>query len=861
MDFKIIVHLSERHGLGRVRAPLRLGVPWPRGVLAQAAPFSVVDTASGQPIEAEGRALALWPDRSVKWLLVDLLATVPANGSVQLELRPVPGVSAVRGPGIEVIDSAGVIQLDTGAVRLEVSRERGSVTVGGLPLTFNLTTVDGAVLSARFTEVTVEERGRLRTTLHACGAFARAGQALPLRLEARMTAFAGSALVQVDVLLHNPNAARHVGGLWDLGDAGSFHFKDFSLSIAPRGGARSLQWSVDPVASLQKHDAAGFAIYQDSSGGAKWNSPNHVDASGALTVTFPGYRVTAGANTIAEGARATPCLVACNEQPNAQTSQPTWVAASTADFWQNFPKALRWTDGALTVGLFPRESRAPFELQGGEQKRHTVWIETGTGECATTIPQQQRPLEYRFDAASVADTQALPYLSPRESDGNADYLAYVQRILDGADSFFAKRELIDEYGWRHFGDLYADHEAVNHKGSEPFISHYNNQYDFVYGAATQFLRSGDARWLELMRDAARHHIDIDLYRTTEDKAAFNGGLFWHTDHYKPALTSTHRTYARRNGNGASYGGGPSNEQNYTSGLLHHYYLSGDPEARRAVLQLGNWVLAMDDGSRNVLALASSAPTGMASRTVSSSYHKAGRGAGNSINALLDCYALSGERRFMVKAEELIQRCIHPQDDIAVLGLSEPEYRWSYLVFLQVLGKYLDTKLELGETDYGFFYARDSLLHYADWIAANELPYKDVLHKVEIPTETWPAHDVRKCHVLHVASKYSPQEKRGSLRARATVFFNRCIADVLSFPTANLTRPLVILSVYGPVQSYFQAADRDAGVVATGPHNYFFGQPVEFIPQRDQVKPALREKASLLKAEITRIVRDKLGRSG
>ncbi len=22
----------------------------------------------------------------------------------------------------------------------------------------------------------------------------------------------------------------------------------------------------------------------------------------------------------------------------------------------------------------------------------------------------------------------------------------------------------DEYGWRHFGDLYADHEAVGHSG-------------------------------------------------------------------------------------------------------------------------------------------------------------------------------------------------------------------------------------------------------------------------------------------------------------------------------------------------------------------------------------------------------------
>ena len=47
----------------------------------------------------------------------------------------------------------------------------------------------------------------------------------------------------------------------------------------------------------------------------------------------------------------------------------------------------------------------------------------------------------------------------------------------------------------------------------------------------QFLRTGDARWWRLMDDLARHVRDIDIYHTREDKAAYNGGLFWHTNHY------------------------------------------------------------------------------------------------------------------------------------------------------------------------------------------------------------------------------------------------------------------------------------------------------------------------------------------
>ncbi|MGH8324895.1 MAG: hypothetical protein ACRETD_14040, partial [Steroidobacteraceae bacterium] len=341
---------------------------------------------------------------------------------------------------------------------------------------------------------------------------------------------------------------------------------------------------------------------------------------------------------------------------------------------------------------------------------------------------------------------------------------------------------------------------------------------------------GDRRWRQLFEDAARHTIDIDIYHTSGDRAAFNGGLFWHTDHYKPAATGTHRTYSRHNSGGRAYGGGPGNEHNYTSGLMLYFYLSGDVQAREAVLGLAEWVIAMDDGSRSVLALIDERPTGLASKTVSSSYHKPGRGVGNSVNALLDAYTLSGKRAYLCKAEELIQRCAHPADDIDALGLKEPEYRWSYLVFLQALGKYLDSKLEMGETDYGFHYARESLLHYAEWMCRHEVPYKEVLHKVELPTETWPAQDIRKCHVLHVAAQYAPAGMRAQLTERATFFFDRCLADLLSFETALLTRPLVILCVYGQVHGYFRA--NAAISLGHAPHCYRFGQPVAFISQRD-----------------------------
>ena len=67
----------------------------------------------------------------------------------------------------------------------------------------------------------------------------------------------------------------------------------------------------------------------------------------------------------------------------------------------------------------------------------------------------------------------------------------------------------------------------------------------------QFLRSGDRRWWQAMRELAWHVIDIDIYHTDRDKAAYNRGLFWHTVHYVDADTATHRTYPSRSGTAAA----------------------------------------------------------------------------------------------------------------------------------------------------------------------------------------------------------------------------------------------------------------------------------------------------------------------
>lgn len=848
----IPLHLRERHGRVRRADAVRLGVPVPRGLVAKGATVSAVD-ANGAQVPCQASVLASWPDRSAKWLLVDVLADVGASQDAVVRLVPSATNAGPAGAASACVSTSGdAVVVDTAAAIFTLRRDHpgalASVVVKGVETltpggsAIRLTTADGAVHVPAIDRLVVEDSGPVRVVVLAEGVFRGGARSSQLAFRSRLSFVANSAVAQVDFLIRHTGAAVHPGGLWDLGDPGSWRISDLSLSHRPSEPARQLTWTAERGQAENSGSTRSWSLYQDSSGGDRWDSPNHVGAGGGATVSFRGYRIHDGETPVGGGHRASPFVVASGER--------SWLAVAVRDFWQNFPKAVRWKDGELSVGLFPSEQRHGFELQGGEQKRHTLWFEFGTPASVPTLVDRLEPLDAWVDPAWTEQSRALPWFTAQTSDEDPRYAAYVHQIVDGDRSFIARREVIDEYGWRNYGDLYADHEAVRQTQPTPFISHYNNQYDFVFGACFHFLRTGDTRWRDLGEALARHVVDIDIYHTQSDKAAFNGGLFWHTDHYLPAATCTHRTYSVSNGAGG-YGGGPSNEHNYTSGLLLYYYLSGDREAASAVRELAEWVLGMDDGERTMFSVLDVGATGIASKTLEAGYHHPGRGAGNSINALVDAYVLTNERRYLAKAESLIQRCIHPHDDIAALKLDDPEHRWSYLVFLQVLARYLLLKRGIGETDYHYHYGRESLLHYADWMVEHEVPYKDVLHTVELPTETWPAHDIRKCHVLHAAAQMARGEQRARYRERARFFFDRCLTDLLGFETAWLTRPLVILAVYGPVQAYFSRyAEDDAGDVE---HNHDFGSPTRFIPQRGRLAQAMKRKQHALTGDLGRMV--------
>lgn len=833
------------HQTARRGEPVRLGVPFGRGLMRDLTLCSIVDPEGAQ-IAVQWRVLEHWSDGSVRWALADFRVSTPVLAESGYTLRVGERASpAVDTPRLSVAGSSDGIAVSTGTTTFSFAPgarfpfSASAIGAGGVSHAFEsgLTYTDGSGrrIHCVTRRVSIEEQGQQRVTIAADG---NCPGVPALRFQARIDLFAGLPVVALALTIHNTRRARHAGGIWVLGDPGSLLFKDlsFRVALASPGGVTASALSLDCGAPLSS-DGDSVRLCQHSSGGEAWASPNHVNRDGRVPISRRGYSLTWDSRPATSGLRATPVAQASAGRVALTVAAPL--------FWQNFPKSLTVGKGSIDVGLFPSEWDDLHELQGGEQKTHSLAISFAhDGICDLPLDWARNPTLASLPATWYAQSEALTPLPVDDGTmgASAAYDRLVAQGVDGPTSFFAKAEAIDEFGWRHFGDLFADHEAQGAAGRSVVASHYNNQYDAVAGFAAQFMRTGDARWWCLMRDLASHVADIDIYHTTEDKSAFNGGLFWHTSHYVDAATSTHRSYPRLPG---VAGGGPSNEHCYTDGLLLDHLMTGDPGSRAAVLGLAQWVLDIDDGSKTVFRWLAGGDTGLASSTAEAGYHGPGRGAGNAILALLNADRLAPGGSWLGKAEQLIRRCIHPADDIDARQLLDAERRWSYTVFLQVLTRYLAHKAERGAHDAMSAYAADSLLAYARWMRVHEYPYLDKPEILEYPNETWSAQDIRKAEVLYAAAELSGPDERAGFIERADFFFDHSVEALAASPTATLTRPMVLLLAQGMRARGLRGGWRFAGL-QPGPG---VAPPSQaFVPQRAR---AIR-RAKLLAAALAGI---------
>lgn len=676
---EIQLTVSEGEGLARYAEPVSTGIPLPRGSVEDISSLGLIGP-DGVVVASQFDVLSTWPDGSPRWVLVSFLARCPPSGNVSYKVTDRAGRQDRVSP-LLIEDRAAGLTVTTGPMRVELDKEAFNLfdrvwldhdgdgvfteeelvsAPDGGP---NVSLVDehGMQALSHWGEVRsfeVEENGPVRATVAVKGTLGDAEGDSKLNYTARLHFYAGTGFVRVMFSLENARPSKPLPGNHRVLDQpGNIFFEDMSLSSRLQFDGPVQMCVYDgtrPILDRVVLVGEG-GIYQESSGGDNWYHRNHMIYNHRIPLTFR------GAKSFHDGVQ--PYQI---DRPDAwlhAADRKFGLAVGVRYFWQNFPKSLSAEpDGTVRVGLWPKEFPSVHELQGGEIKTHEIafWYHTGSqgssrevNRIAGTMAGFHHPLYVR---ARPQDYLAGMYenFTVYEPGRFPTFERYMQGAVMAEDeNLFTQREVIDEYGWRNFGDTWAKNERNKTGGphsGQTMVNHFNLEYDLGYGMLLQSLRttgvaeSISRKWWALAEPALLHESDIDIYHTTKEQGAvdaYAGGKFRHTAHGVEAGLSTHRAFPRELWYGEldwpwGRGGAPESGHFNNRGLVFYYYLTGNRRVLESAIEIAELVHYKISNDRYA------------------QIDRLDRTSGNNLQVLLDAYLVTWDEKYRESAEKVLE---------------------------------------------------------------------------------------------------------------------------------------------------------------------------------------------------------------
>jgi len=677
--------VKERAGVVRVSDPVTFGIPFPMAAKLYNTNTLGIYTSGGAAVPAQFRVTGRWggpaDDESlpVRWVLVDFMADVPAQGEALYELRTA-GSTAATG-GIVVNDAAGSVNIATGAATFSLSKTKfnlfDQVIVGNDTVVASGKSIGALVKSGTETflatgspvKISIEEQGALRTVVLVDGKHGSNSD-----FTARFVFYANKSYVKVFYRVENNRVALMNGGgqpddIYNLGGKNSTNIDDLSLSIQLNTSTGLNAYMQGDQAPQSTTVDAGVKLYQESSGLENWNAHTSVTDGGNLVRTskyvgFKGYRMTKGTANIESGNFAIGWLAAFNGSHGA--------LVACRDFWQQYPKALRISPaGVLDLSLLPDEFPQTFNLRVGEYKTHETFFSFySENKTAANLEADAKafnePLFALAPTIWYAKSRAIQdfplYLRPANTHMDSAFELSIAATVDSTigrsvaslapsgNSIFESINRNGMYGWQDFGDIPQDFECGR--------GQYGLKYHGGYGFLLQFLRTRDYRFWELGENGERHEGDMDIIHTGRDTLACYGAkCFWDGAYFGH---SNHNECGDRNPNRNTMGGNP--DIAYAApGLFLYHFLSGNP-----------WALEYaKETSEKILRLQSFTQTN-------------NRPTANTIRILYEAWRATGDTRFRDGVEKVIATSIEKSNYSGRAGFSDFEY-------LKSIGMYIDYK--------------------------------------------------------------------------------------------------------------------------------------------------------------------------
>lgn len=739
---------------------------------------------------------SLWPDNSIKWLGLRSYHTLDVKQEASFHI-------AKRAENQTFVDSSIVEHtatlLNIRAGNQTITLKKASLLTLSTPdfSSHGVNIIDGKGTRLEIGEVTTsysvaknhERNMFVDVQQQASVVCVNDDRKVVLELSANVSIGLLFGDIQCEITIRNPQAASHENGQWDLGDINSLLLQEISWLISSADN-QTCKLHLDK-ATQELTVTPNIVAYQASSGFANWRSAIHVNKDNQVDLPFAGYRIEKNGTLLSEGEQLSP-LVGLSDN----------VALKIEDFWQNFPSSIETNREHLSISLLGSRFCPITELQPGEQKTRKLEI-----SCPKNLHAN---LKIQLAPEYVLSTQSI--FACLSSSMNQSFLTLINQGLEGEDSFYEKQRVSDSFGWRHFGELHADHESALEENPIDFVSHYNNQYDPIHGFLIQWLKTGDYRWFELADKLAKHVADIDVYHTELDKPDYNGGLFWHTDHYVQAYTATHRTYSKHQPknvyNDHAGGGGPGGQHCYTQGLTLHYLLTGYMPSKTASLKLSKWIETLYEGDNTLVALA----LGIKNRhrvdlkSVLTGKYPLDRGTGNYIQALLDRYELTGKMSIIAQVGRIVCNTVSSNDVIEARDLKNIEETWFYTVFLQSVCRFLTILKQINSVDSATL-AHQVILSvspYFKWIVEHEYLALDKPEILEFANQTWSAQDLRKVCILAFMSPFINDTTKSKAQNKRTEFESNIIERLKRSPESKTTRVMCLMMQNCHIDDFAQA---------------------------------------------------------
>jgi len=546
-----VLTVSERLGVERVGEAVTSGVPFARGVMRSGEGVALLRGGVAVPLQA--RPTSLWPDGSMRWLLLDFAADAPAGASAEYELAWGDGVeSPAPDTAVELTTDDGIHRVDTGALRFSVATDRfapladmsiregeGWREPGLSPLDVEVVLGDGrSFLASAASDLTVvvEEAGPLRASLLLAGHHAAEDGSTLFEFRLRVHAYPGSPAVRLQYTFVN--------------DASELFTSVRRVSLlAPSGASYDKALFGIEGGEVVERAPTGDGVVLRQSGPTAFAD----DKRWILTVNADAR----------EGARAAGWAVATGEALSMSTC--------VQRFWQNHPAAIAATGDGLSVDLICSED-GPLPLRQGAAKTHELLLAFAPAEEAARVEQRARafisPLraEARPEFLCRSGVFGMGPLRPAPDPLFPRYEDFVRACRMALQ---AQREEAGEYGALDFGDW-----SVRERLDERLWG--NVEYDMPHAAAMEWARTGDAWFYDLMIDSARHYMDVDVRHSCREEGVDHTGApcIHTTDHWTGAGNVGHA---------------------WVEGLWYYHFLTGDGRAREVALGIADWQVRVAHG--------------------------------------------------------------------------------------------------------------------------------------------------------------------------------------------------------------------------------------------------------------------------